>query len=58
MNTKSQIYSIEYEQWGNTYSMHILGTLDEVTQHADALGLSEPQLVEAIIPMDMTARLN
>jgi len=58
MNTLSQIYSVEYESAGYSYSMHILGTYEEVTQHADALGLSEPELVEAVIQMDITSRLN
>ncbi len=50
MNTKSNIYSCEYESNGYTYALHLVGTIEEVTHHADALGLGEPELVEAIIP--------
>jgi hypothetical protein len=56
MNT--HIYSCEYDEGNKTYAMHIYGTIEEVTQHAEALGLSEPRLVEAIIPIDFKERLN
>lgn len=46
----NKVYSIEYTRDGFTYSMHVLGTKDEVEFHADSLGLSEPEEVVAIIP--------
>ena len=58
MNTQSQHYAVEYESAGKLFSMTMYGTIDEVMQHADNLGTYEPELVVAIIPMDMTARLN
>lgn len=51
MNTKSQIYSVEYKQGDYIYSMQIVGTLEEAQNHADNLGLSEPELVNANIPL-------
>jgi hypothetical protein len=48
--TTNKVYSCEYELHGETYAMHIYGSLEEVTHHADALGLSEPEPVEAIVP--------
>jgi len=51
MNTKSNIYSCEYiDGYGVRCAMHLYGSLEEITHHADALGLSDPELVEAIIP--------
>jgi hypothetical protein len=47
---ESKIYSCEYQFNGETYVMHLYGNLEEVTHHADALGLSEPEPVEAIVP--------
>ena len=51
--TDSKVYSIEYERNGIMFSMHVLGTKEQVAFHADSLGLSEPEEVIAIIP-DLT----
>jgi len=48
-NTK--IYSVEYKQGDYIYSMQIVGTLEEAHNHADNLGLSEPELVVANVPV-------
>ena len=49
--TESKTWSCEYiDQFGKLCAIHILGSLEEVTHHADALGLSEPQKVVAIVP--------
>lgn len=52
------IYSCEYEVNGYMYAMHLYGTYEEVLQHADNLGLGEPEKVEAIIQQELNNRLN
>jgi len=48
--TESKTWSCEYESEGKLFVMHIIGSFEEAQQHADALGLSEPQQVVAIVP--------
>jgi hypothetical protein len=47
----TNIYSCEYKQGDYIYSLQIVGTLKEAQNHADNLGLSEPELVNANIPV-------
>jgi len=51
MTKNTQVYSVEYTSYGKPYSMQILGTLEEAHNHADNLGLSEPELVVANVPV-------
>lgn len=51
MNTKSQIYSVEYKQGDYIFSMQIVASYEEAVNHADNLGLSDPELVVANIPV-------
>lgn len=47
---KNEVYSLIYERNGVRFSMHIIADKQEAEFHADSLGLSEPEKVEAIIP--------
>lgn len=51
-------YSLEYESSGNTYSMIVYGTQEEVEAHADNLGTYEPELILQIIPIEFNKGLN
>jgi len=41
----------QHQQGDYIYSMQIVGTLEEAHNHADNLGLSEPELVVANVPV-------
>lgn len=58
MNSTTQIYACEYEIDGYLFSMHICGTYEEAVNHADNLGLGEPELVHAVIQEQLNNRLN
>ncbi len=49
--TDQKIYSLEYSQGGYRYSMQILASYEEAMSHADNLGLSHPEEVNANIPV-------
>lgn len=52
------LWSCEYEINGDLFSMQICGTYEEASYHADMLGLSEPEKVEMLIPINYREKLN
>lgn len=50
---KIDSWSVEYDHGNYRYSMTILGTYEEALQHADNLGLSDPNLVIGILPCEV-----